>query len=97
MDNNYIWIMVVALILISLLSINSQLRNDISRMKSTLDNIAKQIGVPDLVTKEVKDELISLISEGKKVKAIKRYRMITGMGLKESKEYIDQLSEQEIE
>jgi ribosomal protein L7/L12 len=66
------------------------------RMKLTLDKIAKQVGIPDIVTKDVKDELITLISEGNKIKAIKRYRMVTGLGLKEAKEYVDQLSTQEI-
>jgi ribosomal protein L7/L12 len=66
------------------------------RMKLTLDKIAKHVGIPDIVTKDVKDELITLISEGNKIKAIKRYRMVTGLGLKEAKEYVDQLSTQEI-
>ncbi|MDT8719186.1 ribosomal protein L7/L12 [Clostridium sp. 19966] len=66
-------------------------------MKLTLDKIAKQAGVPDIITKDVRNELLSLISEGNKIKAIKKYRMITGLGLKESKEYVDQLSTQEIE
>ncbi|SCI72447.1 ribosomal protein L7/L12 [uncultured Clostridium sp.] len=92
MDSNIMLITIGLFILITLVSIISQLRDDITRMKATLDKIAKQIGVPDLVTKDIKDELKSLISEGKKVKAIKRYRTITGVGLKEAKEYIDQLS-----
>ena len=37
-------------------------------------------------------ELKKLILEGKKFKAIKKYRMVTGLGLKEAKEYIDLLS-----
>ncbi|WP_234117804.1 ribosomal protein L7/L12 [Clostridium hydrogenum] len=94
MDNNAMWIMIEIFTLIILLSIISQLRNDIMRMKSTLDKIAKQVGIPDVVTKDVKDELITLISEGNKIKAIKKYRTLTGLGLKEAKEYIDQLSTQ---
>jgi|BioPla2DNA2_1021312.scaffolds.fasta_scaffold201772_1 ribosomal protein L7/L12 len=96
MDSNVMWIMIWVFTLIILSSIISQLRNDIMRMKLTLDKIAKQVGIPDIVTKDVKDELITLISEGNKIKAIKRYRMVTGLGLKEAKEYVDQLSTQEI-
>ena len=96
MDSNVMWIMIRVFTLIILSSIISQLRNDIMRMKLTLDKIAKQVGIPDIVTKDVKDELITLISEGNKIKAIKRYRMVTGLGLKEAKEYVDQLSTQEI-
>ncbi|GAB6167569.1 hypothetical protein JCM1393_00290 [Clostridium carnis] len=65
-------------------------------MKLILDTIAKQIGVPDIVTNDVKNELKNLILEGKNIKAIKRYRMITGLGLKEAYEYINQLSKNEI-
>lgn len=53
-----------------------------------LNKISRQVGVPDTIT----DELKSLISEGKKIEAIKRYRIATGVGLKEAKEYVDSLS-----
>ncbi|MDZ4993467.1 hypothetical protein GNF80_10885 [Clostridium perfringens] len=92
MDINSIWIIVGVIMLMILVTLISQLRNDLMHMRSTLDRIAEKIGVPDILTKEEKDELIRLVSEGKEVEAIKKYRMITGLGLKESKEYIDQLS-----
>lgn len=66
----------------------SQIRSDIARININLNKIAKQIGVPDTIT----DELKSLLLEGKKVKAIKKYRIATGVGLIEAKEYIDSLS-----
>ncbi|MCY6355988.1 ribosomal protein L7/L12 [Clostridium sp. ZS2-4] len=97
MNNTDIFAITIGLI--SLMGIStaiSQLRNDIARMNTTLDKIAKQLGVPDTITENIDNELKSLISEGKKIKAIKRYRMVTGLGLKESKEYIDSLSEQEL-
>ncbi|KFX54906.1 50S ribosomal protein L7/L12 [Clostridium botulinum] len=67
-------------------SIN-QMRSDISRININLNKIAKQIGVPNTINDEIKN----LILEGKKVEAIKKYRNATGIGLKESKEYIDSL------
>ncbi|ACD23832.1 50S ribosomal protein L7/L12 [Clostridium botulinum] len=67
-------------------SIN-QMRSDISRININLNKIAKQIGVPNTINDEIKN----LILEGKKVEAIKKYRNATGLGLKESKEYIDSL------
>lgn len=97
MNNTDIFAITIGLI--SLMGIStaiSQLRNDIARMNTTLDKIAKQLGVPDTITENIDNELKSLISGGKKIKAIKRYRMVTGLGLKESKEYIDSLSEQEL-
>ncbi len=64
------------------------MRNDIKRTNSILEKIAKQIGVPE---PPVDDEIKTLIAEGNKIKAIKRYREITGVGLKEAKDYIDKL------
>ncbi|MEH7097249.1 ribosomal protein L7/L12 [Neobacillus vireti] len=83
----------VGLLLTSIISAISQLRSDLARTNTTLNKIAKHIGVPDEVTADLQDELLSLIAEGKKIKAIKRYRMETGLGLKESKDYVDSLSE----
>lgn len=48
-----------------------------------------QIEVSDTVLENMNVELRNLIAEGKKIKAIKKYRMVTGLGLKEAKEYID--------
>jgi ribosomal protein L7/L12 len=39
----------------------------------------------------LKDELIKLVEANKKVKAIKKLRDVTGMGLKEAKDYVDRL------
>lgn len=37
------------------------------------------------------EQLRSLIAEGKKIKAIKKCRIVTGFGLKEAKDYVDKL------
>ncbi|MBU3093710.1 ribosomal protein L7/L12 [Clostridium sp. CF011] len=39
------------------------------------------------------DELKSLLLEGRRIKAIKKYREVTGLGILEAKEYVDSLSE----
>ncbi|WP_123054554.1 ribosomal protein L7/L12 [Clostridium sp. JN-1] len=87
---NYITICVFvgAGLLLWIVSSISQIRSDIARINVNLSKIAKQVGVPDTIT----DELKSLILEGKKVEAIKKYRIATGLGLKEAKEYVDSLS-----
>ena len=84
-------------LLISISSAIIQLRSNVARINITLDKIAKQIGVPDTITENIDAELKGLISEGKNIKAIKKYRMVTGLGLKEAKEYVDLLNEQEFE
>lgn len=93
MDEIVIWAIIgVGLLLTSVISSISQLRSDLARTNATLNKIAKHIGVPDEVTADLHNELLSLIADGKKIKAIKRYRMVTGLGLKESKDYVDSLS-----
>ncbi|MBU5437250.1 ribosomal protein L7/L12 [Tissierella sp. MSJ-40] len=57
-------------------------------MNLKLDKIAKQVEAEEL---NIDSELRTLISEGKKVEAVKKLREFTGMGLKEAKEYIDKL------
>lgn len=91
MNDTIIWVLAgsLGLLLISI----GQLRNDIDRMNITLTKISKHIGLADTAIENIDGELKDLISKGKKIKAIKRYRDVTGIGLKESKEYIDKLSE----
>ena len=63
----------------------------------TLDKIAEKFGAIEIVTKEEKEELKRLVSEGKSVEAVRRCREITGLGLKEAKEYVDGLGEEKID
>lgn len=95
MDYKIIWLIFGMGAILSLSSAIIQLRNDVARINITLDKIAKQVGVTDTAIQNVDCELKDLISQGKKVKAIKKYRMVTGIGLKEAKEYIDLLSQGE--
>ena len=74
-----------------------QLRNEVKLMRRTLNRIAKRVGVTEILTKEETDELRRLVSEGKSVEAVRRCREITGLGLKEAKEYVDGLSEEKRE
>lgn len=95
MNETFIWGIIVGALLISIGRDNSMLRKEIARVNLTLDKIAKHIGVTDPVTENIDEELKSLIIEGKKIQAIKKHRMATGFGLKESKEYIDSLIKNE--
>ncbi|EOU1918761.1 TPA: ribosomal protein L7/L12 [Clostridium perfringens] len=82
---------------IFLISSVGQLRNEVKLMRGTLNRIAERVGVTEIVTKEEKEELKRLLSEGKNVQAVRRCREITGLGLKEAKEYVDGLGEEKIE
>ena len=94
MDENVIWIL-GGIFLVSKVIDVSLLRSEIARANLTLDRIAKHIGVSIAVPENINAELKSLIAEGKRIKAVKRYRMVTGIGLKEAKEYIDTLIKSE--
>lgn len=52
----------------------------------------KSSRVEDTEQTKINKYLTSLVKEGKKVEAIKVYRTMTGVGLKEAKDYVDQLS-----
>ncbi|GAA0741277.1 50S ribosomal protein L7/L12 [Clostridium oceanicum] len=82
---------VVGFLMIIVASIK-QMQSDIARINANLNKIAKQVGVEDTIT----DQLKGLLLEGKRIEAVKKYRIATGAGLVEAKEYIDSLKEQEI-
>lgn len=79
-------------IIISLTSSISQLKADVSLMKVKLDTISKHVDLPDPTNNELKIIVLDLISKGEKIKAIKEYRLATGVGLLEAKQYVDHLS-----
>ncbi|EOU1841911.1 hypothetical protein IZT14_002218 [Clostridium perfringens] len=94
---NSVWIIIGACMLMILVSVISQMRNDLKHMRITLDKIAEKFGAIEIVTKEEKEELKRLLSGGKNVQAVRRCREITGLGLKEAKEYVDGISEEKID
>lgn len=79
---------------IFLLSNIFSLSNEINKTNRKLDKIMKALNINeyDYNYNEINNELKNIISEKGKIKAIKRYREITGIGLKEAKEYIDNLN-----
>lgn len=84
----YIFIMLLLVGILSLINFVNTLQKQVSYMNLKLDKIAKQVEAEEL---NIDSELRTLISEGKKVEAVKKLREFTGMGLKEAKEYIDKL------
>ena len=80
-----------------LIGLVGKLRNEVKIMRGTLNRIAERVGATDILTKEEKEELMRLVAEGKNVEAVRRCREITGLGLKEAKEYVDGISEEKID
>lgn len=75
----------VFLMLIGLFDIFISITNYKSNKKLT------KVKVSDKVLKKMDIELRNLIAEGNEIKAIKKYRTVTGFGLKEAKEHVDLL------
>lgn len=85
------YLLSILLLLVGFLSLMSSvntLKSQVSRISLKLDKIAKQVGVEE---PDIDSELRDLIVQGKKVEAIKKLREFTGLGLKEAKEYVDNL------
>ena len=81
---------ILYLIIFSLILCINNLKQEISQTKSILNQIASKLDI-NTISDELKQELKTLILNDQPVKAIKKYRIATGYGLKESKEYIDNL------
>lgn len=73
---------------VALYSMVVKLEKKMFQMNLILDKVAEQVGVPKL---SLDDELKKLIVVGKKIQAIKELREATGLGLKEAKDYVDNL------
>ncbi|QAA32444.1 ribosomal protein L7/L12 [Clostridium manihotivorum] len=104
MDDITMIILVIGAIILIILAIAvGKLRSDVANMKYTLEMIERKFGTSSVdnmnirteapksesLNNDLNDEIRKLILEGKKIKAIKVYRVATGVGLKEAKEYID--------
>ena len=97
-DDKVIWGIVIVITLWNIQSSISKSRSEIKRINITLDKIARHIGVPYTVIEIIDDdEFKKLILEDKKIKAIKRYRELTGLGLQPAKKYVDSVFEQRLE
>lgn len=71
-----------------LLSAVGKLDSRIKGIKYTLDQISKQVDVPE---NPINVELRQLLNEGKDILAVKRVRETLGLSLVEAKQYVDAL------
>lgn len=94
MNNIVIFSLIATLcvLIISLALRIERLKSDVDLIKMKLNTISKHVDLPDPTNNELKIIVLELISKGEKIKAIKEYRLATGAGLLEAKQYIDHLS-----
>ena len=93
MDIKVIWIFIIGVLLIFISYLN-RLQDNVANMNEKLKKIYKHMGIEDKLEDLINEEIKELILNGEKFKAIKVYRQHTGLGLKETKEYCDSLSEE---
>lgn len=87
---NFFEVIVIGLML-STVSYILEVKSSIDILNKKLDKISEKVGISNELEEDLKNELIDLISKGKKIKAIKKYRDNTGAKLKEAKDYIESL------
>ena len=65
----------------------------IRRLEEQVAYLYRHLGVssPDASASSQDAELLALVNDGKKIHAIKRYRELTGVGLKEAHDAVDEL------
>ncbi|MGE7024525.1 hypothetical protein [Solibacillus cecembensis] len=84
----YIVNVLILFICLYLLSTVSKLNSRVKGLEYTLEQISKQVDVPE---SPINNELRQILKEGNDVKAVKRVRETLGLSLIEAKQYIDVL------
>ena len=69
----------------------SPLESKLSRLEGKVDELLKHVGIAYDPYERLSDEVIRAVQRGEKVQAIKHYRAETGVGLKEAKEFIEEV------
>ena len=84
----------VATLLVALLGLirRSPGARDNRRIERKLDLILKHLEIEE-VDAEVDERIRALLKSGDKIEAVKLYRDLTGVGLKEAKDYVEGLLE----
>ena len=86
-----IWIIALLLMILGILVASpGSSEFKMNHIDKKLNRIMEHLGIEEI---NIDEELKELIADDKRIPAIKRLREETGMGLKEAKEYVDDLDE----
>ena len=61
----------------------------LARIERKLDLLLEKFEINPVA--QVDPDIVALVRSGNKIEAIRRYRMATGVGLREAKDYVDRL------
>jgi ribosomal protein L7/L12 len=81
---------VIALVFIRLSALERRL-NRLSRLDAKVDALLKHAGVQFDEFQDVPADVREALERGETILAIKRFRAATGVGLKEAKEFVDEI------
>jgi ribosomal protein L7/L12 len=96
-----ICVIALAMLIMILISVISARLNDIqrrvavlTRIDAKLDLLLKQANIKYAPYQNVAPDIVEAVRTGQKIMAIKLYRQSTGAGLKESKDFVEELQRQ---
>ena len=85
-------IAILGCLIVGFYAVVSNFEKKLNKIEMKLDKIIDKLDInEESLDGEIEEEIEKLVKEGNLVRAIKIYRMETGVGLKEAKEYIDEL------
>lgn len=90
MSVSFIEVVLLVGIIYLLLTV-SKMQERLKGMKNSLEQMRKQMDLPE---DPINDDLRQLIKEGKDIKAVKKAREALGLSLLEGKQYVDALKDE---
>jgi ribosomal protein L7/L12 len=88
-----IMIVVLGIIYVRLSDLEKRLTASL-RLDAKLDALLKHAGIQFDLRGNLPQEAVQALERGKKIEAIKHYRAATGVGLKEAKDFIEEVQRQ---
>ena len=70
---------------------NYTLEKRVSTLEKKIDLIMEHLGIDYNESEDVDPQIMEMLRVGNKIAAIKIYRELTGLGLKEAKDYVDEI------
>ena len=81
----------IAAAIVARMSSGEHQRHALSRLEAKLDALLKHQGIQFDPFSDCPPAVVDALRRGKKIDAIKAYRAATGAGLKEAKEYVEEV------
>jgi ribosomal protein L7/L12 len=82
---------VAAVVTVMRIAFGERHSHALSRLEAKLDALLKHEGIRFDAYADLPPSVVDALLAGKKIEAIKEYRAVTGAGLKEAKEYVEEV------